>query len=1351
MSADQNDTRLGEALAEWLEAAEAGRPPDEEAFLARHAGVADDLRRHLADWKRFHGPGTGRDPNATEADAFTATLPPGQPLGDFRLVRELGRGGMGVVYEAEQLSLGRRVALKVLPFAATMDDRQLRRFQNEARAAAALEHPHIVPVYGVGCERAVHFYAMRLIDGETLAALIARHRPAEAVRAAPADPTAPVAAASTETAARDVAFYRRAAEWGVQAAEALEYAHGLGVVHRDVKPANLMIDAAGKLWVTDFGLARTAADSGLTMTGDLLGTLRYMSPEQALARHGLVDHRTDVYALGATLYELLTGRPAVGGTDRQEVLRRIAEEDPVPPRRVNAAIPADLETITLKALAKEPGERYATAGELAADLGRFLRDEPVRARRPTLGQRARKWAWRNRAVVTMGSASAFAVLAVAVVLLAVSNVWVRREQAETEKERGRTAAALGVALDALDAVYVKEVERRARRSREISRADREYLELGLGYYEKLAERGGQSAELRHETAKAHRRVGDLQSELGRWSDAAASFRKALPTFVQLAADWPDARANRWELAACRQGLATSLRRTGGLPEAERLLRAAVAGWEAIVAEAPAGRDDLLGLTRARRELVTILALTGQAREAEGIVGQAVKDLAKLVAEAPREADCRLELTRCRCKLALLLRLLGRHKEADGHWKKAIGAEASPQEVEEAWREQVADADALVAAFPRMPQYRQGLGHALWGLGAALARGGRPDEALACRHRALEVFTGLAKDHPTEPFYRQEMAFSHRELASHHWKKQPQKAAEHFRKAVDLYEGLAAEHPGAARYRYEAIYASWLLGRVLLEGTNRQEAERPLRVAAAGYEGLLAGAPANQVYLEHAVQAWDGLVSIRGTTEDRGRAAALRLRLAAVVASADLYAHAAAQLERLGRSDEAAAAFRQALKLRPDHAGSRKGLDRCLNQLLNEERAFALLIEALRNPGHPKAWPGDPDSFEKRATREQLVAAYLEAVRRAPVLAAADHGLRDALKNNRELVGSVIYPPARSAKSEELDRHRVSALSSLDKGRTDAAIREGRDAIKLVPEVAAFSLRQSVATALWRPRPDNYSSPVSTTYRPLLAWRERTGWAYLILANALSGSGQPEEARTHLEEGMGFGPNSAEYHAFLARYLVTSTEIKLRDPARAVWHAQRAVLLAPRNIYHWMTLGLACWMEKRWQEAIAAYDEAHRVAHAPPGRARWFDVDKANSKNSLAWALSICPESKHRDPARAVGLAKGAVLLSPKTGAFWNTLGVAYYRAGQWKEAIAALEESMKLSKGGDGGPVDWLPLAMSHWRLGDKERARSYLQRAKAAMDKETSPDAELLRAEAEALLGVGTPRKGAGTSGPPR
>jgi serine/threonine protein kinase/tetratricopeptide (TPR) repeat protein len=410
---------------------QAGEAIDVEAFLQAHPEDAEQLRRLLPALfllAEVSGPEGGTAPAAAPGDELGE-------LGDFRLLREVGRGGMGIVYEAEQVSLGRRVALKVLPFAATLDPRQLQRFQNEARAAASLHHEHIIPVYSVGCERSVHFYAMQFIDGQTLAQLIhtlqAPDSQAQADAPATPDdrpandvPTAPVAALSTERSGpRGRAYYRQAAELIAQAAEALEHAHSLAIVHRDIKPANLLVDPRGKLWVGDFGLARLGADAGLTLSGDLLGTLRYMAPEQALSRHGLVDHRADVYALGASLYELLTLRPAVTGTERAEVLRQVAFEEPVAPSKLDKGMPAELETIVLKAVEKNPADRYATAQELADDLRRFLEDRPIRARRPTLWQRLTKWGRRHKGVVR----TAFAALVLAVVVLALSTAWIWKE------------------------------------------------------------------------------------------------------------------------------------------------------------------------------------------------------------------------------------------------------------------------------------------------------------------------------------------------------------------------------------------------------------------------------------------------------------------------------------------------------------------------------------------------------------------------------------------------------------------------------------------------------------------------------------------------------------------------------------------------------------------------------------------------------------------------------------------------------------------------------------------------------------------------------------------------------------
>jgi serine/threonine-protein kinase len=372
---------VAELLDQVANQIQAGEPVDVEALLAAHPEHADRLRRllpaaqvlaELEQSGKAAVPGPG-----DEAELEQRTL------GDFRILREVGRGGMGVVYEAEQISLRRQVALKVLPFAGALDPKQLQRFKNEAQAAAQLRHPNIVPVYFVGSERGVHFYAMQFIEGRTLAELIDELRrragkpataqptgcglepppaPTSPREREPAADTQPERALTTEVAGDDRAFCRTAARLAAQAAEALEHAHQLGIIHRDVKPANLMLETSSPspptpspggreafwrpsplggrgvggegthVWVTDFGLAQFQGDGRLTMSGDLLGTLRYMSPEQARAERGLVDQRSDVYALGVTLYELLTLEPAFPAAERARLLDQVLNEEPRRPR-----------------------------------------------------------------------------------------------------------------------------------------------------------------------------------------------------------------------------------------------------------------------------------------------------------------------------------------------------------------------------------------------------------------------------------------------------------------------------------------------------------------------------------------------------------------------------------------------------------------------------------------------------------------------------------------------------------------------------------------------------------------------------------------------------------------------------------------------------------------------------------------------------------------------------------------------------------------------------------------------------------------------------------------------------------
>jgi serine/threonine protein kinase/WD40 repeat protein len=458
-------------LEEFMARARRGERPSPEDYAARHPDLAGPIRDVFPALLVLEGLGPGPDRPAES---------PPVVLVDFEIVREVGRGGMGVVYEAVQRPLGRRVALKVLSPELTGREPFHTRFLRESQAAAKLHHTNIVPVFASGEQDGTLFFAMQFIDGTSLAdaiqALRRRHglpvgpAPTRAESSPPAGPAVPPSATAATAPAIPPGLpppghVREMARLALQAAEALAHAHAQGVLHRDVKPANLLVDQQGTLWVADFGLAKSEGADDLTVTGDVVGTLRYLAPERFA---GHCDARSDVYALGATLYEMLTLRPAVDGSGRLSLMERILRGAPPPLRAVAPWVPADLETVVLKALAADPAARYPSAGDLADDLRRFLADLPVQARRPSAWEQLRRWGRRNRMVAAL-AASVLLLLLVAAVGASVAAVYlgrqrdlaVRAERDRTEQlfhallaqaRAKRRSGQIGQRFDALDAL-----------------------------------------------------------------------------------------------------------------------------------------------------------------------------------------------------------------------------------------------------------------------------------------------------------------------------------------------------------------------------------------------------------------------------------------------------------------------------------------------------------------------------------------------------------------------------------------------------------------------------------------------------------------------------------------------------------------------------------------------------------------------------------------------------------------------------------------------------------------------------------------------------------------------------------
>jgi WD40 repeat protein/serine/threonine protein kinase len=459
---------LERLAAEFLERRRIGENPSPCEYAERFPELAAQILEFFPALEVMEGlkPGISDRTASHDCGARATASPPLEQLGDYRILREIGHGGMGVVYEAIQESLGRRVALKILPLHGRIDPVQMERFQLESRSAARLHHSGIVPVYGVGEHDGVHYYVMQYIQGHGLDVILddlRRLRAGAAALPASADGAAKDdtgslavarslltgqfagsrperdcesvatvasangqvadAAAMPEPGARsrtdgkgigsvlshqtESGYYRAVARLGVQVAQALAHAHGQGVLHRDIKPSNLLLDVDGHVWITDFGLAKVEGSDGPTRTRDVIGTLRYMGPERF---EGLSDRRSDLYGLGMTLYELLTLGPAFEAATHVRLIEQVKNEPPPPPRKVDPRIPRDLETIVLKAIAKQPAERYATAEALAADLENYLADRPIVARRSSTAERAWRWCRRNKAAAGFLAASAVASL-----------------------------------------------------------------------------------------------------------------------------------------------------------------------------------------------------------------------------------------------------------------------------------------------------------------------------------------------------------------------------------------------------------------------------------------------------------------------------------------------------------------------------------------------------------------------------------------------------------------------------------------------------------------------------------------------------------------------------------------------------------------------------------------------------------------------------------------------------------------------------------------------------------------------------------------------------------------------------
>jgi eukaryotic-like serine/threonine-protein kinase len=641
----------------------------------------------------------------------------------------------------------------------------------------------------------VHYYAMQLIDGMTVAELIAElRRGEEAGGVKPGGGATGEKSSSilSSLSARSGACWREAARLGAEAAVALEHAHQNGVLHRDVKPSNLMVDGTGHLWVGDFGLARFQGGESLTSSGDVVGTLRYMSPEQALAKGGVVDQRSDVYSLGATLYELLTLRPPFDGSNTQDLLRRIAQDEPRRPREINPDIPVDVETIVLQAMAKEPENRYATARELADDLARFASDQPIEARRPGPLERLNRFARKHTAMVM----AVVPLLLVIVARLALGFVIVLAKQSQILRQRNliarqkideeRAYASARQQRDearrAVDQMYTRVAQSCLNKLPNLQPLQREFLEKALADYEEFAVQDDADLSLRTDGAWASWRLGAVQHHLGK-------------------------------LVAAEQGY-----------------RQAIDKLEAMSAGQPMGRDVLEPLSAAYERMAGLLRETGRTDASNQALWRAIERRRQVILCIPETAENALRLAGWYEELGNTLRHDAQYQDAERAYRKAVALRHETAQSEPGWQ-----------------------ARAVSSLASALDRQRKRAEAEGLFHQAIQLFEAAQEREPSMPLYRVQLADTLINFGAH-LSRNSQNAEPVVRRAIEASEKLVADVPEVSEYRIQLALANLNLAKLYSHAGRHREAEQPARQAMILLEVSIKRSPSHMVAQEALARA-----------------------------------------------------------------------------------------------------------------------------------------------------------------------------------------------------------------------------------------------------------------------------------------------------------------------------------------------------------------------------------------------------------------------------------------------------------------------------------------------------------------
>ncbi|WP_182867176.1 serine/threonine-protein kinase [Stieleria mannarensis] len=768
---------------------------------------------------------------SSTADPYDIEIEVPQELGDYHIIREIGRGAMGVVYEAEQQSLQRRVAVKVFPRQTLQEARKLERFARESKMAARLHHNNIVPVFGVGHHSGLHYFVMQRIKGVGLDEIIQRAKTgsqqdlsADETRqwrcgaGSTADsgsirslrlarlfgrreddppttaPTGDGAVADPDLASEMTSSFVRAAGIGVQVADAIHYAHSQGVLHRDIKPSNLMIDPGGTVWVTDFGLATALQQDQPVDRNDIAGTLRFMAPEQLSGKH---DTRSDLYSLGVTLYELITLQPAFTASSKAGVVDRILHGQFEKPRAVRPRIPRDLEAIVLKAMALAPDQRYQNGRELADDLTRFIKGRPVRARRIGSVGRMVRWARRDPLAASLVGTLA--------IVIGTSFVLVSSKWREAVEERQRAESNLIVALESMDQILGRFTSSWMARPTDlqlgpedagpadagpadlapgelqmlVSDHSASLMEDAIRFYDRFAVDNAPSPRLMRDTARVHQRAGDIYQRLGKYAKAEHAYVRCLAILNQQDADDDTSLALTKAKVLNQLGLVKYA--TSRFPEAERVfLKARDVLAQQTHREEPACQAELARTFSNLGQSQWLMFHHDDARRSHR---RAVSILESLVEWEPDNPGYQLALARAyRAYYPFASNRNSNERES----VKSAG---------------IAILDELVIEHPHVPDYQCELAEILTATVQRYRWSGNNQAQITQLERSIKIARQLSEAYPAIPRYKVTLADALKTMGDLVDRSDPTAAVKYLNEAIEIYRSLTDSFPDVPAYHF----------------------------------------------------------------------------------------------------------------------------------------------------------------------------------------------------------------------------------------------------------------------------------------------------------------------------------------------------------------------------------------------------------------------------------------------------------------------------------------------------------------------------------------------------------------------